>query len=540
MSTDFATLPIHRPGSDGTPRHPLTGIGTLIMLALRRDRFRICMWVGWLTLLMTYTPLAFESMYPTTADRMARVTMMKTPAGIVMSGPSFGINETDVGVMVANELMTVMIAAAAMMSILTVIRHTRAEEESGAAELVMSAVIGHQARTYAALIVVGLMNTVLAVAMTAALSAAGFDFTNSLGISLGITAASMVFAGLGAVTTQLWRTARAASGAAMAALAAAVVVRGLGDIIDNKGSALSWFSPLAWAQQMRPFVDLRWWPFLLLLGTTLALMLTAHLLEGHRQYDAGVLPARGENPNAPEIKTVVGLNGQLQRGLITGWGFGVFLGGMAFGSMAKSLRDSIDTNPLLARAFTAHGLDSIFATFNQVLAIAVTAYAVTAILRLAKDEQSGITEAVLARAVSRWTWLLSAVAMTALGSALLMTIAGLGAGLGAASTLHDPDLVWRLILAGLAQIPALLVVCGIAAVAVALRQSWIGWVVVAFSVGMLYAGILQLPTWLVKLSPVMRVSAPMEYPWLTMSLLIVIGAGLAAAAGDLYRRRDAI
>ncbi len=498
------------------------------------------MWVGWLTLLMTYTPLAFESMYPTTADRMARVTMMKTPAGIIMSGPSFGINETDVGVMVANELMTVMIAAAAMMSILTVIRHTRAEEESGAAELVMSAVIGHQARTYAALIVVGLMNTVLAVAMTAALSAAGFDFTNSLGISLGITAASMVFAGLGAVTTQLRRTARAASGAAMAALAAAVVVRGLGDIIDNKGSALSWFSPLAWAQQMRPFVDLRWWPFLLLLGTTLALMLTAHLLEGHRQYDAGVLPARGENPNAPEIKTVVGLNGQLQRGLITGWGFGVFLGGMAFGSMAKSLRDSIDTNPLLARAFTAHGLDSIFATFNQVLAIAVTAYAVTAILRLAKDEQSGITEAVLARAVSRWTWLLSAVAMTALGSALLMTIAGLGAGLGAASTLHDPDLVWRLILAGLAQIPALLVVCGIAAVAVALRQSWIGWVVVAFSVGMLYAGILQLPTWMVKLSPVMRVSAPMEYPWLTMSLLIVIGAGLAAAAGDLYRRRDAI
>ncbi|MCV7084302.1 ABC transporter, partial [Mycolicibacter hiberniae] len=122
-------------------------------------------------------------------------------------------------------------------------------------------------------------------------------------------------------------------------------------------------------------------------------------------------PSRGENPNAPEIKTVFGLNMQLQRGLLTGWGFGIFLGGMAFGSMAKSLRDSIDTNPLLARAFKAHGLDSIFATFNQVLAIAVTAYVVSAILKLAKDEQSGIAEAVLARAVSRWNWLLSAVGM---------------------------------------------------------------------------------------------------------------------------------
>ncbi|WP_081272049.1 ABC transporter permease [Mycobacteroides immunogenum] len=540
MTTDYATLPLRRPIAEGTPRHPLTGISTLIVLALRRDRFRICMWVGWLTLLMTYTPLAFKSMYPTAADRMARVTMMKTPAGIIMGGPNFGINETDIGVMVANELMTVMIAAAAIMSILTVIRHTRAEEESGGAELVMSAVIGHQARTYAALIVVGLMNAVLAVAMTVALSAAGFDFANSLGISLGITGASMVFAGIAAVTTQLWRTSRASSGAAMAALAAAVVIRGLGDIIDNKGSALSWLSPLAWAQQMRPFVDLRWWPFLLLVGTTLGLMLTAHILEGHRQYDAGVLPSRGENPNAHEIKSLFGLNLQLQRGLLTGWGIGVFLGGMAFGSMAKSLRDSIDTNPLLARAFKSHGLDSIFATFNQVLAIAVTAYVVSAILKLAKDEQSGIAEAVLARAVSRWNWLLSAVAVTALGSALLMTIAGLGAGLGAASTLHEPDLVWRLALAGLAQIPALLVVCGIAAIAVSLRQSWIGWLVVAFSVGMLYAGILQLPSWLVKLSPVMRVSAPVEYPWLTMSLLVVIGSGLAAAAGEIYRRRDAI
>ncbi len=540
MSTDFATLPIRQPISDGTPRHPLAGTGILILLALRRDRFRICMWVGWLTLLMTYTPLAFTSMYPTSADRMARVTMMKTPAGIIMGGPNFGVNETDIGVMVANELMTVMIAAAAIMSILTVIRHTRAEEESGGAELVMSAVIGHQARTYAALIVVGLMNAVLALAMTVALSAAGFDIADTLGISLGITGASMVFAGIAAVTSQLWRTSRAASGVAMASLAAAVVVRGLGDIIDNTGSALSWFSPVAWAQQMRPFVDLRWWPFLLLVGTTLALMLTAHVLEGHRQYDAGVLPSRGENVNAPEITSVFGLNLQLQRGLLTGWAAGIFLGGMAFGSMAKSLRDSIDTNPLLTRAFQAHGLDSIFATFNQVLAIAITAYVVSAILRLAKDEQSGIAESVLARAVSRGNWLLSAVAVTMLGSTLLMLIAGLGSGLGAATTLHDPGVVWRLTLAALAQLPALLVIAGIAALAVAVRHSWIGWLVVAFSVGMLYAGILQLPSWIVKLSPVMRVSAPVEYPWLTMFALMVIGVGLTAAASEIYRRRDAI
>ena len=70
----------------------------------------------------------------------------------------FGVSETDLGVMMANELMLTLIIAASIMAILTVIRHTRAEEEGGAAELVMSSVVGRHARTYAALIVVGGVN----------------------------------------------------------------------------------------------------------------------------------------------------------------------------------------------------------------------------------------------------------------------------------------------------------------------------------------------------------------------------------------------
>ena len=69
---------------------------------------------------------------------------------------------------------------------------------------------------------------------------------------VGITAVAMVFGALAAVTAQLWRQARTATGAAMAALAAAVLVRGAGDVIDNSGSVLSWFSPIAWASRCAP------------------------------------------------------------------------------------------------------------------------------------------------------------------------------------------------------------------------------------------------------------------------------------------------
>ena len=184
----------------------------------------------------------------------------------------FGGNETDLGAMMANELMLTLIIAASILSILTVIRHTRAEEESGAAELVLSSVVGRYARTYAALILVGGVNAILAVTMTLAMAATGFGVVDTAAMCLGITGVSMVFGAVAAVTAQLWRQARTATGAAMGALALAALVRGIGDVIDNSGSALSWFSPIAWAQQMRPFVDLRWWPFALLVVLAVGLM----------------------------------------------------------------------------------------------------------------------------------------------------------------------------------------------------------------------------------------------------------------------------
>ena len=213
----------------------------------------------------------------------------------------FGGNETDLGAMMANELMLTMIVATSILAILTVIRHTRAEEEGGAAELVLSSVVGRYARTTAALILVGAVNAVLAVTMTLAMASTGFGLVDTAAMCLGITGVAMVFGAVAAVTAQLWRQSRTATGAAMAALALAALVRGIGDVIDNSGSALSWFSPIAWAQQMRAFVDLRWWPFALLVVLTVGLMALAAALESRRQYDDGNIPSTGERPNAHAI-----------------------------------------------------------------------------------------------------------------------------------------------------------------------------------------------------------------------------------------------
>lgn len=125
---------------------------------------------------------------------------------------------------------------------------------------------------------------------------------------------------------------------------------------------------------------------------------------------------------------------------------------------------------------------------TQFLAAAASAYVVSAVLRVHADEQSGLGEAVLAGAVSRWRWLLSAVAAATLGATLLMAGAGLGNGLGAGLTLDEPATIVELTVADLAFAPALAVVAGIAALAVAVRRPWMAWLAVAFIVVSLYLG----------------------------------------------------
>ncbi len=518
-----------------------TGVGRLLRLALRRDRIRLSVWVAALTLMMVYAPNAIKLAYPEEAQRQARVNLMKTPAAIIMGGPMFGGNETDLGAMMANELMLTMIVAASILSILTVIRHTRAEEESGAAELVMSSVVGRFARTHAALILVGGVNAVLAVTMTLAMASTGFGLLDTAAMCLGITGAAMVFGAVAAVAAQLWRQARTATGAAMAVLALAALVRGIGDVIDNSGSALSWFSPIAWAQQMRAFVDVRWWPFVLLVVLVLGLIALAAVLESRRQFDDGTIPSSGEHPDARPIRSVLGLHLTLQRGQTIGWSAGLFLGGLALGSMTKSLLDAAKDNELLQRVLAQQGTDGVYTTMTQFLAAATTAYVVAAVLRLLSDEEKGLGEVVLAGAVSRWRWLFTAVASALIGSTVLMFFAGLGNGLGAGIALGEPQTIARLTLAGLAFVPAMAVLAGFAAVGVAVRRGWIGWLAVTFVVISLYLGaLLRLPEWLVDLSPVGQTKAPMDDPLPALVVMVIAAAALTLVAGVIYRRRDAI
>ena len=395
----------------------------------------------------------------------------------------------------------------------------------------------------AALIVVGGVNAILAVTMTLAMASTGFGLVDTAAMCLGVTGVSMVFGAVAAVTAQLWRQARTATGAAMGVLALAALVRGIGDVINNSGSALSLVLPHrmgpADAGVRRPaLVAVR------IAGrcSRVGLMALAAVLESRRQYDDGVIPSAGEHPNAHPIKIVFGLHLTLQRGQTIGWSVGLFLSGLAFGSMTKSLLDAAKDNELLQRVLAQQGTDGVYTTMTQFLAAATTAYVVSAVLRVLNDEESGLGEVVLAGAVSRWRWLLTAVAAALVGSTVLMFFAGLGNGprrghhhrRAADHLAADPCRsglracdggdgrargAWRSR-------------CG---------SAWIGWLAVTFVVISLYLGaLLRLPQWLLDASPVGQTKAPTEYSAVALTVMVVAAAALTLVAGAIYRRRDAI
>ena len=147
----------------------------------------------------------------------------------MMSGPGYGLDNYTLGAMITNEMVLWLAVPAAMMSIFLVVRHTRAEEETGRAELIRSAVVGRYAAPVSALIVASLANVGVAVLTALAMISGGLDATDSVAVGIGLGLTGLAFAGVATVTAQLTEHARSASSVAMAVLGAAFLVRAVGD-----------------------------------------------------------------------------------------------------------------------------------------------------------------------------------------------------------------------------------------------------------------------------------------------------------------------
>lgn len=521
--------------------------GTILRLILRRDRIRLPVWIVVITVFVAGSAAALPSTYPTATDRQDRAELMSNPAMSVVAGPGFGLDDYTFGAMLSNEMIGFTLIAVALMSIFLVVRHTRTEEESGRAELLRSTPLGRHATLAATLIVTVVANLLLGVLLTLSLIASidTLSFEGSLLFGAAIAITGIVFASFAGVAAQLSPYGRTATGMSLGFLGAVYILRAVG---DAGASILSWLSPIGWAQQTGPYVLDRWWPLALSLTLSLALGGLAFWLSTRRDVGAGMLSSRpGSARASDQLTSPIGLAVRLQRGSLVAWFLSLLLAGLFIGSMLDAAAEFFADNPagqeLLEQIGAASVIDSMIAVYMLFLALVVAVQSVGAINNLRSEETSGHAESLLASAISRLSWAGAYLAYALVSSVLLLTAAGLGAGISHAGTTGDANQIFRLLGATLIYTPAVWIVAGLSMLIFGLapRAMALVWVLPAYAVFVsMFGPLLQLPGWTYDISPFEQTP---KYPAdevtiVPLIILTTVAAILIVIGVTGFRRRD--
>ncbi|MFI7124851.1 ABC transporter permease [Nonomuraea sp. NPDC050153] len=528
-----------RTGSRPASSH-LTGTGAMVRLALRRDRIKLTLWLVAITALVPrFYYAAVNAVVPTPealaeASQMIRVSFMR-----VLGGPLFGEVTTQSYFLAA--YWVEFLLAAAIMNVMLVTRHTRAEEQTGRAELVRAAVVGRHAQLTGALIVAVIGNAALAVLTTAATISIGFPTGSALLFGASLAAVGLLFAGVTAVTVQVTEHPRGANGLAGIVLFVVWLLRGAGALQSQEGGTLFWLSPIGWSQQTRVLADERWWPLGLSVLLAGLLVAGAYTLASHRDLGASLMAPRPGRASAPSwLRSSFTLALRLQQGAILGWGaaflaIGLVLGGMT-GGMEQTDLPIFSADADFGRAWIS------LMVFTGSLYTGV--FAVLSVVRLRAEEVRGRIDPVLAGPTGRSTWYWSSLLVTALAVVVLPVVYGTALGVGAALSTGEPGLVGEVAWSSLVRAPEVLVLLAVPAALLGLAPRAMGavaWAVLVYSGFMQVLGsYMNLPGWLVDTSVLSHL------PWHPLGsfapVATVVLTALAAVLATLglygLRRRD--
>ena len=535
-----------RAPADHAPGNVLAGTGTLIRFILRRDRIKLPAWLLGMAVLLSFFVPAVSELTETEEQRQDLRRIMEPAVGAIF-GPGYGRDDITPERYIAGVYGLFFFVLAALMSMLLVARHTRVEEQNGRAELTRSNVVGRHAQLTAVLIVAVGANALLALMLGGTMTANDLDGSGGLLFGASVGAVGLVFAGITALTVQVTEYSRAATGIAGAALGAAWAVRAAGDMVRDYGSPLSWFSPLAWSNQTRPYVDGRWWPLLLSVGLAVAAAAVGYALSARRDVGAGLVAARpGEAVAAPWLRSPLAVAFRLQRASLIWWTVALAVFGFMFGGLGDQIADPKDMSQDRIEMFGG-SVDTLLDGYLGVITLFTAAYTgimvVLGVQAVRSEETKGRAEPVLATATSRWAWFGSYLAVISLGLVGLLLVAGFATGTGAAVSADDGSHVWDVTAAHLAHAPGVLVLLGIAALLFGVLPRTIGatWVVLGYSLFVgLFGTIMDLPQWAHNLSPMEHIGQPPldSISWSAAMILLVVAAGLMAAGLAWFRRRD--
>ncbi|MCL2677551.1 MAG: hypothetical protein FWE85_00680 [Clostridiales bacterium] len=275
----------------------------LTRAVLRRDRLSITIWLVLLVAFSVFLAPGIDAMFPDEEARLTVAQIYDNPIMVSMMGPIYGVGSPDnlsAGAIYSGFMLLWVIIAVALMNIFFVVRHTRADEERGRAEVVRSLPVGRLANLNATMISSVIINATLALLTGAGIALTGVEgmgWGGSMLYGVVIGVSGLVFAAITALFCQLSASPSGASAYSGIALGVLYMVRALGDAQDN--DVISCLSPLGLATRSQIYVNNYIWPALLLLLLAVAVSAIAYKLNTIRDLGQGFIAAKPGRANAP-------------------------------------------------------------------------------------------------------------------------------------------------------------------------------------------------------------------------------------------------
>ena len=515
-----------------------TGAALLLQQNLRRDRIIAPLVIVLMAVMAYASAAATDVLYKSGAAQLAAAAQIDSqPAIVALYGRILDVHS--LGELAMTKMTVLYAAFSSILFIVVVRRHTRVEEESGRAELIGATGIGRDAPLLAAVVEAAAYAVLLGLVVALACVVGGLPAAGSAWFGVIWAGTGLIATGVGAVACQVSASARTCAAVAAGITGAEFVIRAAGDASTGL-HWLSWLSPLGWNTQLRAWSGTRPWVALLYVVLAAALLVGAQALRSRRDLDSGLVAARPGRADArPWLAGPLALTLRQQSTALVLWSSGALVMGIVFGAIAPDLQGMLGSSA--AQSVLDHLGGQLIAAILLVLAIIISCYAVTVITHAADDEVAGRTEAVLAAAVSRTGWWRATAVVALGGAAWLLLVTGLGLWIGYAAA--GGARPWQSLVAALGWIPAVWVMgaLALACSAWSAHRAVVGWAWVGLGVLLTLTGsLLQLPGWVIRLSPYSAVpSYPAErWSWTPEIVLLVVAAVIAGGAWRGFTRRD--
>ncbi|MGI6649627.1 MAG: ABC transporter permease [Bacillota bacterium] len=407
------------------------GTRTLFKLFLRRDQFLLPLWIFLPVVLGMIVAATFIAM----ADQGMHSVLNefdKDPLVSAILGPVMSFDLPGAIVWRGTSQLALVLAIA---SLLTVIRHTRTDEETGRSELIRAYAVGPYASLTAALILTIVGNLVSGVLIALSVIALGGDAAGSFVFGATMSVVGCFFAGIGALGVQLRENSGSARGIGMAVAGLGIMMM----ILNNVGggdTVLKWISPMAWQRVTRPFAGNHGWSLLCFTAIAAVPIIISYALSIRRDLGAGILPSRpGPSAAALGFSSPLALAWRLHQRSFIGWLMGTVLYIVGFSALSPGLSQSGGISGWLSGLGGTDwtdqaGLGCVFISIGiYLVSLVVAVYAITAVLRMKKEEDEGRTELLVDKQVSRISWMSSHLIVAASCSAGLLLAMGVAGGL---------------------------------------------------------------------------------------------------------------